>query len=173
PGQIVVVVEGIVGKDLRISICTQITYAVVDALSREAHILLSAKRDADLLIAGVPEESGWIAGDTVVPANPREAKAGFIDDRRRECVNKTCASNLRGIGVVVGKIDRNDGRRVVAARALRIEPRNLVLVARSPVDLEIFLVVRNVAGLRAHKVSLNQSVPSVFNGYRRPVGQRV
>src|ERR1039458_5553424 len=101
---------------------------------------------------------------------PGEAKASFIDDRRRKSVNETDARNLCGVSVEVGKIDRNDRRRVVAALALGIETRNLVFVAWSPVDLEIFLVVGNVARLWAHKVCLNQSVPSVRNRDRRPVG---
>src|SRR3984957_2113321 len=88
-------------------------------------------------------------------------------------MNKTGASNLRRVGVVVGKLYRNDGCRIVAARALRVETGKLVFVAGSPVDFDIFLIVRHVGGLRAHEVVLNQSVPPTADGYGRPVGQRV
>ena len=82
PGQIVVVVEGIVGKDLRIRICAQITDAVADALSGESHILLSAKRNADFCVPSVAKESRRIAGNTIVPAHPGESEAKLIYDRR-------------------------------------------------------------------------------------------
>src|ERR1700721_2549407 len=86
-------------------------------------------------------------------------------------MNKTGASNLRRVGVVVGKLYRNDGCRIVAARALRVETGKLVFVAGSPVDFDIFLIVRHVGGLRAHEVVLNQSVPPPAEGWGRRVGE--
>ena len=103
PGEIVVVVEGVVGKDLGVGVGADVAGVVADALAGEAHIGLSAKRNADFGVAGQAEKAGWVAGNAVVPTHARETEARFIDDGRREGVHPARAGDLRRVGIVRGE----------------------------------------------------------------------
>src|SRR5258708_5300752 len=100
PSQIVVVVESIIREDLGIGISANVAGVVADALPGEAHIRLSAKGNANFLVAGEAKVAGGIARDAVVPTYTCEADAPFIDDGGRERVDPTRAQNLGWIGTV-------------------------------------------------------------------------
>ena len=87
PGQVVVVVERVVAKNLGIGARAEVTGIVADALSRKSGIKLVAnERNSDFLITCEAKLSGRIGRDAVVPAYARESHARFVDDRRmRRC----------------------------------------------------------------------------------------
>ena len=86
PGEVVVIVECVVGEYLGIGAVANVTGVIADALAREAHIGLSAERNADFRVAGKSEEAGWVTGNAVVPTHTRETNPRFVDDvRQRRC----------------------------------------------------------------------------------------
>ncbi len=118
PREIVVVVEGIVGKDLGVCVGADVAGVVADALPGEAHIGLSPKRNADFRIAAQAEEARWIAGNAVVPTDSREAEANFMVGGR-EGVDPCSAGKLRWIGIPGRERYWDYGRGEVEARALK------------------------------------------------------
>ncbi len=158
PGEIVVGIEGVVGEDLGIGIGADITGIITDALPGEPHVLLSPKWYADFLVAGHAEQTGWIAGDTIVPTNARESEANFIDNVRRKGVNKAGAGNLCRIGIVGGEEHRSESRRKIAARSLSVESIDPGQISGSPVDFEIFLIGGDEPCLPPLVIVLNQTV---------------
>src|ERR1700727_735760 len=73
-------------------------------------------------------------------------------------MHPACTCDLAGIAVVVGKRTRQNRGSKIGAPALRIKSAELVRIARSEVDFEIFLVIGNHTGLRTDKVVLNQTI---------------
>jgi len=57
PGEIVIIVKGIVGEELRIRVGPNIAGVVVDALPRESLKFLGAERDPYFLITSETEEA--------------------------------------------------------------------------------------------------------------------
>ncbi len=87
PGEIVVVVESIVGKDLRVGLGSDVAdlteTIAAHILPREAGICLGKrKRNADLLVTVCAKDSRGIAGVAVVPTHTGEAEPKLIDDGR-------------------------------------------------------------------------------------------
>ena len=167
PGKVVLVVESVVGKELRIGVCADIACVVVEALSGEANKFLRSERNTHLLVAAQAEQAAGIARHPVVPAHPREAQSKFIDDRRREGVHEACACNFRRIGIMRREEHGDQRGGKVGPCSLGIEPIQFVLVPRRPIDLKVFLVVSDETRLRSHKVILDQTVG------RSPVGCRI
>src|SRR5437868_3525986 len=93
PCQIVIVVESIVGEELRVRICADVTGVVAKALAGETYKLLCAERYAHFLVAGKAKETRWVAGNTVVPTNACEPKTKFVDYGWRKGMNKASAGN--------------------------------------------------------------------------------
>src|SRR6266481_1872036 len=158
PGEMIVVVESIVGKDLGVRVGANVAAVVVDALPGKAHVLLRAKRNPNLLVAGVAEDSRRIAGNTVIPAYTRKAEAAFVNDGRREIVDPASTNDLGRIGIVCREEHPGQGSGEVAPGALSVKPVDFIRVIRCPVDLEILLIVRDERGLRALVVILYKSV---------------
>ena len=85
PDKIVVVVESIIGKHLRVRLGTNVadlTETVgVHVLAGKPDVgLRKGQRNADFLVAVRSEGSGGIAGVTVIPMHPGEAEPELIDD---------------------------------------------------------------------------------------------
>src|SRR5215467_7777137 len=149
PSEVVVVIEGIVGKDLRICASADRAGATKCSSARtpnilrsEAYILLCAKRYANDRVAIQAKFTGRVARDSVIPTNARKTKAGFVDYIRRKSVNETCASYLRGISIVRGEKHRDKCCGKVAARSLRIKTVDPVRGSRRPINFEVLLIIR-------------------------------
>src|SRR5438270_8232696 len=158
PGEIVVVVESIVGKELRVRICTDVAGVVAKALARETYKLLRAERYAYFLVAGKAKETRWVAGNTVVPTNACEPKTKFVDYGWRKGMYKAGPGNFRWISIVGRKEHRSQRCCKVAAFSLRVEAINSVGVSWGEVYLEVLLIVRHENGLCGLIVVLNQAI---------------
>src|SRR5262249_12076375 len=99
-----------------------------------------------------------IARNTIIPTNPREAEAEFVNNIRREVVHEACACDLCRIGIVSRERDRNQRCREVATSTLRIKSIDRAEVSWRPVYLEVFLVIGDETGLWSLKIILNQSI---------------
>src|SRR5262249_31632506 len=86
-GGVGVVIEGIVGKNLRVRVGPDVVGSA-DALPGETHVLLGAKRNPHLLVAGQAKQARGITRDAVQPTYPSKAEAKFIHHVRRESVNE-------------------------------------------------------------------------------------
>jgi hypothetical protein len=73
-------------------------------------------------------------------------------------MHKTCARNLRRIGVVCWEKNRDDCAREITARTLRVEAAKPPHTTRSEIDFEIRLIVRDKARLHSRIVICNQAV---------------
>ena len=109
PGEVVVVVESVVGENLRVGIGPDIAGVIADALSGEPHVLLRAKRYADFGVARQAEPAGWVAGHAVVPTHAGKSEASFVDDGGREGVDPARARKLRRVCIVRGEGYRDYG----------------------------------------------------------------
>src|SRR4029077_4214154 len=130
PGQVVVVVESVVPKNLGVGAGADITGAVADALPREARIQLGAhKRDANLCVTGQAEISRWVGRDAVVPTHARKTEASFVDDGRGKGAIPSGAKDFRWIHVLRGEKHGYQGGRSVPRSRLGVEGADLVRVA--------------------------------------------
>ncbi len=100
PVRFVVVVEGVVAKDLNVGVGSDEGGIVAEALTGEARVGLHAKGDADDGVGIQSEYSGGIGGDAVIPADTGEAETGLVDDGGREGVDPASAAQLGGIDVL-------------------------------------------------------------------------
>src|SRR5579859_7741486 len=159
PGKSVLIVEGVVGKYLRIRIGADIARVIADTLAGETYVHLGEwERNTDLRITTQSEQAGGIAGHTIVPAHTGKSQARFVDDRTRKSVNPTRPGDLRRIGIVGRERDGKNGGGEILALSLCIKTTNLVDIARGEINLHIFLVVFDEATLRADVVILDQSI---------------
>ena len=99
PGQVVIVVEGIVTQDLGIGAGPDRAGIKVQILFREARIELLAERYANFAVARDPKIARGVSGNAVVPADAGKPDAGFIDNRGGEGMNPAAPAELAGINV--------------------------------------------------------------------------
>ena len=114
--------------------------------------MLSNKRYADDRVTVEAEVAGGVGRDAVVPTNAGKAEASLVDDRRRKRTHPADSDNLGGIDILGRKEYRYQRRGPVAGGGLRVETGDFVHISRSPIQLDVFLIISDETGLRTLKV---------------------